>query len=125
MKRSTDRQRSSGRSTSGSRTAASRTSRTTSSSSPSSSMKRSPQRKALLQRRTSSSAARLQDRQRKQQRAFFLERLEDRSLLTTMIWTGHDAAKHALDLDPTPFQKWSNPANWLGSSGPTGLAPQP
>src|SRR5258706_1719284 len=115
MKRSTDRQRSSGRSPSGSRTAASRTSRTTSSSSPSSSMKRSPQRRALLQRRTSSSSARLQDRQRKQQRAFFLERLEDRSLLSTMIWTGIDATRNPVDVTK---RNWSDSANWLGNVAP-------
>jgi fibronectin-binding autotransporter adhesin len=51
-------------------------------------MKRSPQRKAAL-RRTASTSARLQDRNRKKRRNFFLERLEDRSLMATLIWTGN------------------------------------
>src|SRR5687767_6500522 len=69
-------------------------------------MKRSPQRKAAV-RRSASSAARLQDRQRKQRRNFFLERLEDRSLMATLIWQGG------------PSQNISDPRNWAG-----GLAPQ-
>src|SRR5947208_5830692 len=69
-------------------------------------MKRSPQRKAAL-RRTSSASERLQDRNRKQRRNYFLERLEDRSLLATMIWSGAGA-----DL------KFSSAANWVGNMAP-------
>jgi autotransporter-associated beta strand protein len=69
-------------------------------------MKRSPQRKAAT-RRTASASARLQDRSRKQRRNFFLERLEDRSLLATMIWQGGSG------------QNMSTAANWIG-----GVAPQ-
>src|SRR5262245_52212401 len=69
-------------------------------------MKRSPQRKAAT-RRTASASARLQDRSRKQRRNFFLERLEDRSLLATIIWQGGSG------------QNMSTAANWIG-----GVAPQ-
>src|SRR6478672_3708692 len=69
-------------------------------------MKRSPQRKAAL-RRTSSASERLQDRNRKQRRNYFLERLEDRSLMATMIWSGAGA-----DL------KFSTAANWVGNVAP-------
>src|SRR5688572_5152983 len=70
------------------------------------SMKRSPQRKAAT-RRTASASARLQDRNRKQRRNFFLERLEDRSLLASIIWSG--SGTDAL---------WSNPDNWIGKVAP-------
>ena len=50
-------------------------------------MKRSPLRKAAT-RRTASASERLQDRNRKQRRNFFLERLEDRSLMATLYWQG-------------------------------------
>src|SRR4051794_31848891 len=68
-------------------------------------MKRSPQRKAAL-RRTASASERLQDRNRKQRRNLFLERLEDRSLLANMIWQGGSTSLSAA-------------ANWVG-----GVAPQ-
>src|SRR4051812_6655130 len=70
-------------------------------------MKRSPQRKAAL-RRTASASERLQDRNRKQRRNYFLERLEDRSLLATMIWSGAAGAD----------TKWTTPANWVGNVAP-------
>ena len=47
-------------------------------------MKRSPLRKVAT-RRTASASDRLQDRNRKQRRNMFLERLEDRSLMATML----------------------------------------
>src|SRR3954447_5025988 len=68
-------------------------------------MKRSPQRKAAL-RRTASASERLQDRNRKQRRNLFLERLEDRSLLATMLWSG--------GVDTS----LKNPANWVGNVAP-------
>src|SRR6185369_12590149 len=71
-------------------------------------MTRTPQRKAAT-RRTASATARLQDRDRKKSRALFLERLEDRSLLAQMIWSGAGGTN-----------VWSNPANWQGN-----LVPQP
>lgn len=69
-------------------------------------MKRSPQRKAVLRRPTSASA-RLQDRLRKRRRHLFLERLEDRSLLATMIWSGAGGDN-----------RWSTPGNWVGGAVP-------
>src|SRR4051812_19516396 len=69
-------------------------------------MKRSPQRKAAL-RRTASASERLQDRNRKQRRNLFLERLEDRSLLATMLWSGLGANQNV-----------STPANWVGNVAP-------
>src|SRR5262245_8560759 len=69
-------------------------------------MKRSPQRKAAL-RRTASASERLQDRNRKQRRNLFLERLEDRSLLATLIWSGNGS-----DLN------LSTAANWVGNVAP-------
>src|SRR5262245_682187 len=69
-------------------------------------MTRIPQRKAAT-RRTASATARLQDRDRKKSRALFLERLEDRSLLAQMIWSGQGTT--AL---------WSNPQNWEGNLVP-------
>jgi autotransporter-associated beta strand protein len=68
-------------------------------------MKRSPQRKAAL-RRTASTSARLQDRNRKKRRNFFLERLEDRSLMAVLLWKGGTDAN------------LSTPANWVGSVAP-------
>src|SRR5688572_13292181 len=69
--------------------------------------KRPPLRRATF-RRPASATGRLQDRNRKKSRAFFLERLEDRSLLAALIWTGGSG------------NNWSTGANWLG-----GAAPQP
>src|SRR6185369_9999213 len=69
-------------------------------------MKRSPQRKAAL-RRTASTSARLQDRNRKKRRNFFLEKLEDRSLMAAIIWQGGSGTE------------LGTPANWVG-----GIAPQ-
>src|SRR4029453_1205079 len=68
-------------------------------------MKRSPQRKAAL-RRSASASERLQDRNRKQRRNLFLERLEDRSLLATLIWQGGSG------------QNMSAAANWVGNVAP-------
>src|SRR4051812_29377066 len=68
-------------------------------------MKRSPQRKAAL-RRTASASERLQDRNRKQRRNYFLERLEDRSLLATMFWQGGSGSN------------LSTAANWVGNVAP-------
>src|SRR5688572_19715120 len=70
-----------------------------------SSMKRSPQRKVAT-RRSASAAARLQDRSRKQRRNFFLEKLEDRSLLATLVWQGGSS------------QNMSDPLNWVGGGVP-------
>src|SRR5688572_19533965 len=68
-------------------------------------MKSSPQRKAAV-RRSATTSARLQDRQRKQRRNFFLERLEDRSLMATLYWQGGNGT----DV--------SNPLNWVGNVAP-------
>jgi hypothetical protein len=46
---------------------------------------------------------------RRQSRALFLERLEERSLLATLIWTGLDVAAN---------NRWSNPKNWQGEYAP-------
>src|SRR3954463_15114974 len=71
-------------------------------------MKRSPLRKVAT-RRTASASERLQDRNRKQRRNMFLERLEDRSLMASMIWSGQS----------TVDSNWTTGANWVG-----GVAPQ-
>src|SRR4051794_12563061 len=68
-------------------------------------MKSSPQRKARF-RRTASVVARLQDRSRRRLRNLFLERLEERSLLATLIWQGGSG------------QNVSTPANWVGNVTP-------
>src|SRR4051794_12208652 len=75
-------------------------------------MKRSPQRKAAL-RRTTTTAARLQDRNRKKRRNFFLERLEDRSLMAALYWTGGGANANV-----------SSPLNWVTNNGIGNVAPQ-
>src|SRR5437868_2889689 len=69
-------------------------------------MKRSPQRKAAT-RRTASASERLQDRNRKQRRNMFLEKLEDRSLLATLIWQGTGGNANV-----------STPGNWIGNVAP-------
>src|SRR4029078_12247141 len=69
-------------------------------------MKRSPQRKAAL-RRTASTSARLHDRNRKQRRNFFLERLEDRSLMAQILLSGLGAG-----------HKMHTPASGLGNAVP-------
>src|SRR5205823_6329912 len=68
-------------------------------------MKRSPLRKVAT-RRTASASDRLQDRNRKQRRNMFLERLEDRSLMATMLWLGGNS------------QNMSDPLNWVGKAAP-------
>src|SRR6478609_6741086 len=68
-------------------------------------MKRSPLRKVAT-RRTASASDRLQDRNRKQRRNMFLERLEDRSLMATMLWQGGHS------------QNLSDPLNWVGNAAP-------
>src|SRR5437762_5795608 len=70
-------------------------------------MKRSPLRK-VASRRTASTSDRLQDRSRKQRRNMFLERLEDRSLMATMLWSGAS----------TVDSNWTTGANWLGGAAP-------
>ena len=65
----------------------------------------SPRRRAPLRRATSTNA-RLQDRIRRKARTFFLERLEERSLLATMIWQGGSGAN------------MSTAANWIGNVAP-------
>src|SRR5947207_3195980 len=73
-------------------------------------MKRSPLRlRKAATRRTTSASERLQDRNRKQRRSIFLEKLEDRSLLATMLWSGAS----------TVDSNWTTGANWVG-----GVAPQ-
>src|SRR5690242_10625633 len=72
-------------------------------------MKRSPLRlRKVATRRTASASERLQDRNRKQRRHIFLERLEDRSLMATMYWTGASQSS----------QNISDPANWVGNVAP-------
>src|SRR5437588_221283 len=68
-------------------------------------MKRSPLRKTST-RRTASASERLQDRNRKQRRHIFLERLEDRSLLATMYWQGGSG------------NNLSTATNWVGNVAP-------
>src|SRR6266480_4157133 len=70
-------------------------------------MKRSPNRKNAT-RRTASASDRLQDRNRKQRRNMFLERLEDRSLMATMLWSGAS----------TVDSNWTSGANWVGGAAP-------
>src|SRR5262245_44598147 len=74
-------------------------------------MKRSPLRKAAT-RRTASASERLQDRNRKRRRQYFLERLEDRSLLAVLLWSGNDTVLG------TPNRNLSDPGNWVGNVAP-------
>src|SRR6476660_8915365 len=64
-----------------------------------------PRRRAQL-RRNASTSARLQDRSRVKARSFFLERLEERSLLATIIWQGGSGTN------------MSTADNWVGHAVP-------